>query len=94
MTAWTIGLVIALALLPASLSAEVKVGVGYYRAEALALSLVPGGTVVSGSLERENGALVWLFDVSIQGSRNLKEIQVDARTGAIVSNTLVGPTDR
>lgn len=49
---------------------------------------------MSSNLERENGRLVWLFDISIPGSRNLREIQVDASTGAVLSNTLETPTDR
>jgi uncharacterized membrane protein YkoI len=88
----TLCLLAALALLPLSLHAASAIT--RERAEATALRLVPGGTVVIGDLERENGRLVWLFDVSIPGSRNLREIHVDAGTGAVVSNTLETPTDR
>jgi uncharacterized membrane protein YkoI len=88
----TLCLLVALALLPASLHAASAIT--RERAEATALRLVPGGTVVIGDLEQENGRLVWLLDISIPGSRNLREIQVDARTGAVVSNTLETPTDR
>ena len=83
---------ILLAILPASLQARTPIS--RERAESTALRLVRGGSIVSGELERENGRLVWLFDVSIPGSRNLREIQVDARTGAVVSNTLETPSDR
>jgi uncharacterized membrane protein YkoI len=89
----TLCLLVALALPPASLHAASS-AVTRERAEATALRLVPGGTVVIGDLEQENGRLVWLLDISIPGSRNLREIQVDARTGAVVSNTLETPTDR
>ncbi len=88
----TLCLLLALALLPASLHAAFPIT--RERAEAAALRLVPGGTVVSGDLEREKGRLVWLFDVSLPRSRNLREIHVDALTGVVVSNTLETPTDR
>ena len=86
-------LLIFLAILPGSLYAAVA-PVSYDRAEAAALRLVPGGAVVTAELAREHGRLVWLFDVSVPGSRNLREIHVDASTGAVVSNTLELPTDR
>ena len=86
-------LLIILALLPSSLYAAVA-PVSYDRAEITALGLVPGGAIVTAELAREHGRLVWLFDVSVPGSRNVREIQVDANTGAVVSNTLELPTDR
>lgn len=86
-------LIVLALLLPGSLHAAAA-KVPYDRAEITALELVPGGSVVTGELAREHGRLVWLFDVSVPGSRNVREIQVDARTGAVVSNTLELPTDR
>ena len=86
-------LLIFLALLPSSLYAAVA-PLSYDRAEIAALRLVPGGAIVTAGLAREHGRLVWLFDVSVPGSRNLREIHVDASTGAVVSNTLELPTDR
>ena len=88
----TICLLVVLTALPASLHAATRIR--YEQAEATALGLVPGGAVMSSNLERENGRLVWLFDISIPGSRNLREIQVDASTGAVLSNPLETPTDR
>lgn len=89
----TLCLLVAAALLPASLHAASPIA--RQRAEATALRLVPGGAVVTGDLERDkSGRLVWLFDISIPGSRNLREIHVDAGTGAVVSNTLETPWDR
>lgn len=89
----SIRLLLVLALLPGTLYAA-PTRVPYDRAEITALKLVPGGAVVTGELGRERGRLVWLFDVSIPGSRNVREIQVDARTGAVVSDTLELPADR
>jgi uncharacterized membrane protein YkoI len=52
---------------------------------------MPGGAIVSGNLERDKNRLVWWFDVSIPGSRNVKAIQLDAYSGAVVSNTIETP---
>jgi uncharacterized membrane protein YkoI len=66
-----------------SLKAQAKINKP--RAEKIALKKAPGGTVKSGEIERENGHLVWSFDISKPGSRNITEVQVDAITGKIVS---------
>jgi len=34
------------------------------------------------------------IDISIPGSRNVKAIHVDARTGAVLSNAVEAPEDR
>jgi uncharacterized membrane protein YkoI len=85
-------LALALALLPGSIQARPTIT--RERAELAALRLVPGGAIVSGDLERDKNRLVWWFDVSIPGSRNVKAIQIDAHSGAIVSNTIEPPEDR
>jgi uncharacterized membrane protein YkoI len=54
-------------------------------AEATALSKVPGGLIKDGELEKEKGRLIWSFDISIPGSQDIKEVAVDAITGAVVS---------
>jgi len=64
------------------------------QAETAALELVPGGTLLSGSLERSRGRWTWWFDVSIPRSKNVQAIQIDALTGAVVSNTTESPFDR
>jgi hypothetical protein len=55
------------------------------KAEATALARVKGGKITEGELEKEDGKLVWSFDISQPGTKDIKEIQVDAKTGAIVS---------
>ena len=92
MIARVLCLALALAVLPASLQAQSPIT--RERAEAAALRLVPGGELMSGNLERDNGRLLWWFDVSIPGSRNLKVIRIDAYTGAILSNTIETPEGR
>ena len=54
-------------------------------AEKTALAKVPGGTIKEGELEKEKGHLIWSFDISVPGSPDIKEVQVDAVTGAVVS---------
>jgi len=59
-----------------------------------ALAKVPGGTIKEGELEKEHGKLVWSFDIATPGSKDITEIQVDAKTGNIVSETKETPEDQ
>jgi hypothetical protein len=63
-------------------------------AEHIALSKVPNGRVSSGELEREHGTLIWSFDIAKPGTRNINEVQVDAKTGKIVSVKTETPKDQ
>jgi len=54
-------------------------------AEKIALSKVPAGTIQSAELEKERGKLIWSFDISKPGTKDITEVQVDARNGGIVS---------
>jgi len=56
-------------------------------ARATALAKVPGGTVSSAELEKEHHHLIWSFDIAQANSADVIEIQVDAKTGVIVSQT-------
>jgi peptidase YpeB-like protein len=67
----------------AKLQAEAKVSRA--DAEKTALAKVPGGTIKEGELEKEKGKLIWSFDISIPGSTDIREVQVDAITGQVVS---------
>ena len=84
----------SIALASAFASLEAQAAITREQAERKALKAAPGGSLLNGGLERAGGRFVWWFDVSIPGSRNVKAIQVDALTGAIVSNTLESPVDR
>jgi uncharacterized membrane protein YkoI len=55
------------------------------QATATALAKVPGGKVKEAELERENGKLVWSFDIVTPGAKDITEVQVDAKTGEVVS---------
>ena len=54
-------------------------------AEHTALAKVPGGTIKDGELEKEKGKLIWSFDISVPGSADIKEVAVDAISGAVLS---------
>jgi len=63
-------------------------------ARATALQRAPDGKVISSELEREHGKLVWSFDIARPGSKDVTEILVDARTGAIVSTQVETTADQ
>jgi uncharacterized membrane protein YkoI len=67
----------------AMLMAEAKITEA--QATTTALAKTPRGTVKSSELEREHGRLVWSFDISQPSQKGVTEIQVDAKTGKIVS---------
>ena len=50
-----------------------------------ALARVPGGQIREGELEREHGRLVYSFDVLVPHRKGVQEVQVDARSGKVVS---------
>jgi uncharacterized membrane protein YkoI len=68
----------------AQLKAEAKVAEKAARATALAQ--VPGGRVSKYELERENGKLLYSYDIATKGKSGIDEVQVDAITGTVLSN--------
>ena len=63
-------------------------------AERAALAKVPNGTIKDGELEKENGKLIWSFDIAMPHSRNITEVQVDAKTGKIADLQVETPQDQ
>jgi hypothetical protein len=63
------------------------------QAEKTALARIPNGTIRSGELERGHGKLVWSFDIGTNSTKNVTEVQVDAKSGKIVSVKTETPTD-
>ncbi len=61
------------------------------QATATALARVPGSTVKSAELEREDGTLVYSFDLAVAGKDGIEEVLVDAATGKVVSVEHEGP---
>ena len=41
--------------------------------------------------EREHGTLVWSFDIAVPGSKDIHEVQVDAKNGMIVASEIETP---
>lgn len=54
-------------------------------AEKVAMTQAPTGAVKEAELEKEHGKLVWSFDMTVPGAHDLTEVNVDARTGELVS---------
>ena len=73
----------------AKLHAEAKISEA--DARTMALAKVPGGSISSSELEKEHGRLIWSFDIAQVGSKNITEVQVDAKTGKIVSSKTETP---
>ncbi len=97
--ATTIGLVLCVPLASAATSSQGatlkdQAKVTETDARATALAKVPGGTVQSAELENEHGKLVWSFDIKQPKSPSVVEVQVDAKTGALVSKKLESPADQ
>jgi hypothetical protein len=72
---------------------EAKAKVSKEDAQRTALEKVPGGTVKEGELEKEKGHLIWSFDIAQPGTSDIKEVQVDAINGQIVSVTTESAKD-
>jgi uncharacterized membrane protein YkoI len=69
---------------PASLRKEAKIS--EKTARATALKEVPNGKVTSYEIERENGNLIWSYDIKVAGKSGIEEITVNAITGAVVTH--------
>ncbi|MGI8481807.1 MAG: PepSY domain-containing protein [Chthoniobacterales bacterium] len=76
----------------AELMREAMVSKG--QAEKTALDKVPHGIIKSEELEREHGKLIWSFDIGTSGTKSITEVQVDAKTGKIVSMQVETPKDQ
>ena len=74
---------------PTKLKAQAKVTEA--KAQKTALARVSGGSIKSSELEKERGKLIWSFDIAMPKSRNITEVQVDAKSGKIVSTQIETP---
>ncbi len=75
----------------AALAAEAKITDAAARATALAL--VPGGSITKAELEREDGKLIYSFDITVAGKSGVEEIHVDALTGTVISQVHESPEE-
>lgn len=55
------------------------------EAKRIALGKVPHGKVKSSELEKENGELVWSFDLATPDTKDITEVLVNAKNGEVVS---------
>jgi uncharacterized membrane protein YkoI len=62
-------------------------------ARALARKTVPTGKIASGEIEREGGKLIYSFDMKVPGKSGIDEVNIDAMTGALISNQHETPKD-
>ncbi|MGH7982948.1 MAG: PepSY domain-containing protein [Candidatus Udaeobacter sp.] len=67
----------------AQLTKEAKVTKA--QAERVVLARVPNGRIKSAEIENEHGKLAWSFDITTPGTRDITEVPVDAKSGAIVT---------
>ncbi len=75
--------------LPAELLRQASVPVE--QARAIALSRVPGAALQSEELERENGSLIYSFDLVVPGRTGIDEVNVDAQDASKVVVQHEGP---
>ena len=64
------------------------------QARDMALAKVLKGTIKSSELEKENRKLIWSFDIATPGTRNITEVQIDARTGKVVAIQIESPAEQ
>lgn len=69
--------------LPSNLLAQAKVPL--IQALVAARKKVPGGRPISEELERENGKLIYTFDLVAPGASGTTEVNVDAIAGSVLA---------
>lgn len=77
---------------PSQAELKAQATVSESAARATALAKVHKGKVRESELENENGKLVWSFDIARPKTRDITEVQVDAKTGKVVSTTTESPS--
>ena len=68
----------------AALMKEAKISMA--TATATAQKEVPAGKIQSSEIERENGKLIYSFDIKVAGKAGIEEVNVDANTGAMLAH--------
>jgi uncharacterized membrane protein YkoI len=77
--------------IPAELLAQAKITEA--QAREIALTKAPGGKIISSELEKEHGRLIWSFDISTPNTKDVTEVDVNAKTGTIISVKTETPKD-
>lgn len=73
----------------AALQKEAKISEA--TARVTALKEVPNGTVKSSELERENGKLIYSYDITVPGKTGIDEVNVNAMDGSVVAKQHENP---
>ena len=76
----------------AALKAEAKIS--EEAATKTALESVPTGQIKESELEKEHGKIVWSFDIALSKTKDIAEVQVDAKSGKIVSTEVETEADQ
>jgi uncharacterized membrane protein YkoI len=71
------------------LQAEAKISEA--DAQKTALAAVPGGKVEKHELEREDGKLIYSYDIKVAGKSGVEEVHVDAITGKVIKHEHEAP---
>jgi uncharacterized membrane protein YkoI len=69
--------------LPAKLVSQATVAES--TAAVTAVGHVPGGVIQAVELENEGGKLIYSYELKVAGRRGIVEVNVDAKTGAVVN---------
>lgn len=77
--------------LPDSLTRVAKIAENI--AAAAAEARVPKGKIQSVELEREDGKLIYSYDIKTTGKRGIDEVHVDAMSGSVVGFAHETPAD-
>ena len=81
----------ALSLAPSLVAAESQADlqrdakISMKTARAIALKQVPHGRIASAELERENGKLIYSFDIKSAKKNGVTEVNVDAINGKVIA---------
>jgi uncharacterized membrane protein YkoI len=79
---------------PESAELQAQAKISQEQAQQTALAKVPNSTVKAAELEMENGRLQWSFDLTLPDSKDIKEVDVDARTGEVIGVDTETPADQ
>jgi uncharacterized membrane protein YkoI len=62
-----------------------QAGITEEAAIAKAQAAVPGGVIRKAEIEREDGLLIFTFDIKVEGEKGIREVHLDAATGALLT---------
>lgn len=74
--------------------AAAKAKISEKQARSVAHERFPDSAFESAELETEHGTLIWSIDLRPHGSNDIREVQIDALTGAIVATEIESPAQQ